>query len=226
MTEHEDKQATPAPISPELRRRLITLADTERACDERARFQPYLAVQSERSCPSPIFIVAFTGVATWKKVALPDGFEALDLTAQLRLAGETARNHYQAKNGSCGPFGKITGYALARTFDDWIGLDVDGEIVQRSIPPVRWGEATLRCEGQVLLRNGKYMTSAAPAGADSDELDGQAAAATPAAPPAPPVRRTPCGRHAPPTGPDRQASAQTNGMEVRTIIDSNERQGG
>lgn len=163
MSNSQQERTRRVALTVEQRRRLITWANTETEYVERARFQPYLAVQSERSRPSPIFVVAFTGVDTWKKQVLPEGFAALDLSAQLRLAGQVAREHYQAKNGSCGPFGKITGYALARTYDDWVGLDVDGEIVARSIPPVQFGTASVRFKGgEDLLRNGVLISSPGP----------------------------------------------------------------
>ncbi|HOT00390.1 MAG TPA: hypothetical protein PLY66_05230 [Acidobacteriota bacterium] len=163
MSNSQQERTRRVELTVEQHRRLISWANTKAECEERARFQPYLAVQSERSRPSPIFVVAFTGVDTWKKQVLPEGFAALDLSAQLRLAGQVAREHYQAKNGSCGPFGKITGYALARTYDDWVGLDVDGEIVARSIPPVQFGTASLRLKGgEDFLRNGVLISSPGP----------------------------------------------------------------
>lgn len=162
MPEQKDKQATAAPISPEYRRRLQTLLATEAEWDARMRFQPYLAVQTEHSRPSQIFVVAMTGVEMWKKLRLPEDFADLDFPAQLRMAGQVAREHYLAKAGKCQYFGQITGYALARAFDDWIGLGVDGEMVQRSIPPVEWGKATLRCEGKVLFCNGAIIASPGP----------------------------------------------------------------
>jgi len=137
--------------------RLESIRAATEEWDARSRFLPHLAIHHEFKRPRSITIVALTGVETWKRVALPDLFGELGPAAQLQMAGRIAREHYRDSGGECSQFGAITGYALARTYDDWIELGVDGELVSRSTTPERPGEAWIETGGVRLeVSQGRY----------------------------------------------------------------------
>lgn len=140
-----------------LRRRLETIVAATEEWDARRWFLPHLVIRHELKRPRSIFLVALTGVEAWKEISLPDRFGKLGSAEQLRMAGRVAREHYKASGGECSQFGAITGYALARAYDDWIGLGVDGEVACRPAAPERYGRAWIEGGGARLeVRKGRY----------------------------------------------------------------------
>jgi len=143
-----------------LRRRAKELAEIDRREAEklaaeieargRANFQPHLWVVPERSVPSSIFVVAWTGPDFSRRVDLPDGIETLSEQQQCDLIRSAARRHFREKQGCAGPFGKILGYVYRPTFDEGWNLTHDGEVLDRAAGRIIVGRCELRIKGRTI----------------------------------------------------------------------------
>ncbi|MCH8076802.1 MAG: hypothetical protein IIC64_13390 [SAR324 cluster bacterium] len=92
----------------------------------REQFRPNILGQTTSGVRMPFFVQAF---AYGEKVlGLPEDFESLSASRQVKKAIHIVRLHYRKKGGDMGTWGKITGYRLQRTFDHAVVLNVDGTI--------------------------------------------------------------------------------------------------
>lgn len=96
----------------------------------RAAFFPHIRVRSERTCPSPIFVVAMTGGPDrWLRVSVPKEITALPKPDQLEQVAEIIRQYHTEHRGSAGPFGSINGYYYRPEFERAVEFSVTGEVV-------------------------------------------------------------------------------------------------
>lgn len=89
-------------------------------------FRPHLQVLTEHTVPSPIFVVAWTGVNYWLRVQVPLEVLLMSRTRKLHEVGRIVRAHYAEKKGRTLPFGAITGYLLRTLPDRAIRFSVEG----------------------------------------------------------------------------------------------------
>ena len=120
----------------------------ENEMHERAVFQPYLHLLHERECPSPIFVIAFTGVKRWKRVLLPTGIAELAWPEQLLEVKNAIINH--CRNNHRSPFGSVTGFVYRKTFDDAFEFDILGNLIGAYAEPIYEGQASLTIRGKKL----------------------------------------------------------------------------
>jgi hypothetical protein len=110
-----------------------TEAETQRTANLerlRAEFRPHVRVRTERTCPSPIFVVAMTGGPDhWLRISLPEEVTALPEHDQIAQAAEIIRQHHAEHKGWAGPFGSITGYHYRSEFEKAVEFSVTGEAV-------------------------------------------------------------------------------------------------
>ena len=103
------------------------VADAEEAT-ARERFQPHIQVLA--SWPNgkrmPFFIQAFA--LDQKVLPLPDGFDRLSSSRQVRQVAGIVRAHFREHQGKLGRGGKITGYRVQFTYNHAVVLNIDGTI--------------------------------------------------------------------------------------------------
>ena len=96
----------------------------------RAEFRPHVRVKTERTVPSPIFVVAMTGGPDrWLRISLPEEITALPEHDQIEQVAEIIRQHHAEHKGWAGPFGSITGYYYRSEFERAIEFSVTGQVV-------------------------------------------------------------------------------------------------
>jgi hypothetical protein len=96
----------------------------------RAEFRPHVRVKTERTVPSPIFVVAMTGGPDrWLRINLPEEITASSEHSQIEQAAEIIRQHHAQCKGWAGPFGSITGYYYRSEFERAIEFSVTGQVV-------------------------------------------------------------------------------------------------
>jgi hypothetical protein len=96
----------------------------------RIEFRPHVRVRTERTVPSPIFVVAMTGGPDrWLRINLPEEIIALPENSQIEQAAEIIRQHHAEHKGWAGPFGSITGYHYRSEFEKAVEFSVTGEAV-------------------------------------------------------------------------------------------------
>ena len=96
----------------------------------RAEFRPHVRVKTERTVPSPIFVVAMTGGPDrWLRISLPEEVTALPEHDQIEQVAEIIRQHHAEHKGWAGPFGSITGYYYRSEFERAIEFSVTGQVV-------------------------------------------------------------------------------------------------
>ena len=96
----------------------------------RAEFRPHVRVKTERTVPSPIFVVAMTGGPDrWLRISLPEEVTALPEHDQIAQAAEIIRQHHTNFKGWAGPFGSITGYYYRSEFETTVEFSVTGQVV-------------------------------------------------------------------------------------------------
>jgi hypothetical protein len=96
----------------------------------RTEFRPHIHVRTERTRPSPIFVVAMTGGPDrWLRISLPEEVTALPEHDQIAQAAEIIRQHHAEHKGWAGPFGSITGYYYRSEFERAIEFSVTGQVV-------------------------------------------------------------------------------------------------
>jgi hypothetical protein len=96
----------------------------------RAEFRPHIRVRTERTCPSPIFVVTMTGGPDrWLRVSVPKEITALPKPDQLEHVAEIIRQHHTEHNGRAGPFGSINGYYYRPEFERAVEFSVTGGVV-------------------------------------------------------------------------------------------------
>lgn len=101
---------------------------TEQELVNRANFKPYMHINHERSCPSPIFVVACTGVERWKHLPLPEEITSLSEIEQLLHIKNVIQEHQASPVKDKGPFGNVAGYDFRRTYDEYIKFDLQGDM--------------------------------------------------------------------------------------------------
>ena len=96
----------------------------------RAEFRPHLRVKTERTVPSPIFVVAMTGGPDrWLRINLPEEIIAFSKDSQIEQAAEIIRQHHAEHKGWAGPFGSINGYYYRVEFEKAVEFSVTGQVV-------------------------------------------------------------------------------------------------
>jgi hypothetical protein len=96
----------------------------------RAEFRPHVRVKTERTVPSPIFVVAMTGGPDrWLRISLPEEVTALPEHDQIEQVAEIIRQHHAERKGWAGPFGSITGYYYRSEFERAVEFSVTGQVV-------------------------------------------------------------------------------------------------
>ena len=69
----------------------------------RAEFPPHVQVKTERTVPSPIFVVAMTGGPDcWLRISLPEEITALPEHDQIAQVAEIIRQHHAERKGWAG----------------------------------------------------------------------------------------------------------------------------
>ena len=126
-------------------------------------FRPHLQVQVERDVPSPIFLVALTGIKRLRIIDLPDMSTAAEQGEPEQVISPIILRHYRENAGHVVCFGKITGYAFVCVagydgVDYGVPFDVAGQPIGSMISVPRLPEAMLgkrRPDGRLngLLRN-------------------------------------------------------------------------
>lgn len=111
------------------------------------QYRSYLRVLTERTRPEPIFVVAWTGVDCWLRVPLPADVLVRSPRQKQRDIGRIAAEHFAARKGIAGPFGKILGYRFHALPDRAIDYSVQG-ISREVITGLR---ASLAIPGEVML---------------------------------------------------------------------------
>ena len=110
-----------------------TEAETQRTANLerlRAEFRPHVRVRTERTCPSPIFVVAMTGGPDrWLRISLPEEITALPEHSQIEQVAEIIRQHHAERKGWAGPFGSIIGYYYRSEFEIAVEFSVTGEVI-------------------------------------------------------------------------------------------------
>jgi hypothetical protein len=100
----------------------------------RAAFRPHIHVQTDRTVPQPIFVVAMAGGPDrWLRIDLPEGMTTWPEQSQIEHVAEMVRQHYRQCTGSAGPFGNITGYYFRRDFDQAVEFSIAGQLIGRHI---------------------------------------------------------------------------------------------
>ncbi len=96
----------------------------------RIEFRPHVRVKTERTVPSPIFVVAMTGGPDrWLRISLPEEITALPEHDQIAQVAEIIRQHRAQCKGWAGPFGSITGYYYRSEFEKAVEFSVTGQVV-------------------------------------------------------------------------------------------------
>src|SRR3954468_13785267 len=96
----------------------------------RAEFRPHVRIRTERTVPSPIFVVAMTGGPDrWLRISLPEEITALPEHDQIAQVAEIIQQHHAERKGWAGPFGSITGYYYRVEFERAVEFSVTGEVV-------------------------------------------------------------------------------------------------
>ena len=96
----------------------------------RAEFRPHVRVKTERTVPSPLFIVAMTGGPdSWLRIRLPEEVTALSEHDQSEQVAEIIRQHHAEHKGWAGPFGSIIGYYYRSEFEIAVEFSVMGQVV-------------------------------------------------------------------------------------------------
>jgi len=94
-------------------------------------------VLTERTRPEPIFVAAFTGVDFWLRVDVATDVLIRSPSQKQHDIRVLIRAHYAFKRGTCGPFGKITGYVFRSLPDRGIRYDVEGKMGGVASEPVQ-----------------------------------------------------------------------------------------
>lgn len=131
----------------------------KRACDAREKakvqelrarraFTPHLWVIHERSIPSPIFVVAFFGIDTFKRVPIPAEVTAQpSLGPQLVVLARILTANLEDRAYLCSPFGRPTQVLFRDTYDHSYVFDVEQRRFTHELheaPPVGRAFLTLR----------------------------------------------------------------------------------
>lgn len=131
----------------------------KRACDAREKakvqelrarraFTPHLWVIHERSIPSPIFVVAYFGIDTFKRVPIPAEVTSLpSLGAQLVVLAQVLTTNLEDRAYLCSPFGRPTQVLFRDTYDHSYVFDVEQRRFTHELheaPPVGRAFLTLR----------------------------------------------------------------------------------
>jgi hypothetical protein len=96
----------------------------------RAEFRPHVRVKTERTVPSPIFVVAMTGGPDrWLRISLSEETIALAEHSQIEQVAEIIQQHHAKHKGWAGPFGSIIGYYYRSEFERAVEFSVTGEMV-------------------------------------------------------------------------------------------------
>src|SRR3954453_5673103 len=96
----------------------------------RIEFRPHVRVKTERTVPSPIFVVAMTGGPDrWLRINLPEEITALPEHDQIAQVAEIIQQHHAEHKGWAGPFGSITGYYYRSEFERVVEFSVTGQVV-------------------------------------------------------------------------------------------------
>jgi hypothetical protein len=99
------------------------LADELRA---RAAFTPHLWVVPENKIPSPIFVVAMLGVATFKRVEIPEEIASLSNTGDILIAlGSMLKERCRDRAYMASPFGRAVQVLYRDTYDHSYVYDIE-----------------------------------------------------------------------------------------------------
>jgi hypothetical protein len=99
------------------------LADELRA---RAAFTPHLWVVPENKIPSPIFVVAMLGVATFKRVEIPEEIASLSNTGDILIAlGSMLKERCKDRAYMASPFGRAVQVLYRDTYDHSYVYDIE-----------------------------------------------------------------------------------------------------
>jgi hypothetical protein len=99
------------------------LADELRA---RAAFTPHLWVVPENKIPSPIFVVAMLGVATFKRVEIPEEIASLSNTGDILIAlGSILKERCSDRAYMASPFGRAVQVLYRDTYDHSYVYDIE-----------------------------------------------------------------------------------------------------
>jgi hypothetical protein len=96
----------------------------------RIEFRPHVRVKTERTVPSPIFVVAMTGGPDrWLRINLPEEITALPEHDQIAQVAEIIQQHHAEHKGWAGPFGSITGYYYRSAFERTVEFSITGQVM-------------------------------------------------------------------------------------------------
>lgn len=109
-------------------------------------FRAHIRVQTERSRPDPITVVAWTGVDFWLRVDVPTDVLVRSPGQRQREVGRIIREHYSVWGKRHGPFGKITGYVFHSLPGRAIRFSVEGSPTGQQVRPGIRAEVGLALE--------------------------------------------------------------------------------
>ena len=103
---------------------------------------PYIWVHHEKEIPSPIFVVALTGVARWKTLKLPNSWHGVHWEEKLMEVRKLLANYLVGHRGS--PFGNVVGFQWVVDCNENIFLTIDGDYVATNQSELIWPAVSLR----------------------------------------------------------------------------------
>ena len=139
-----------------LHQRLVEAAEdweARRGYYNERTFRPHLWVRTSLSRPTTIFVVALTGEARFKHIALPEGLVAPVGFFDAEAIGAIIRNHYREKEGKISLFGDIISYILRWKYGaPGIELLPDGSVLTDNPQPLPKGKYSLTVGNKVIPR--------------------------------------------------------------------------
>lgn len=117
--------------------------DAEQARQAREReiasFEPHLFKRTERSVPSPIFVVALTGIPYWLHIPLPKSIANFGWNEQCALVARAAREGSTAagRRASEMIFGATVGYYYRPTWDACYAVSLSGTVSSQDLGAVQ-----------------------------------------------------------------------------------------
>ena len=103
---------------------------------ERRTFKPHLWIEHEREYPPPgtIWIVALSGLLSYKFRDLHENINEFEWDERVRLVQERIRRHQEEEGTYNRIFGKVDGYTYRQTYDDSFLFSKDGEHLRITFP--------------------------------------------------------------------------------------------
>jgi hypothetical protein len=113
------------------------------------QFIRYINVLHSERVPSPIFAAIFSG-APWRWLQIPDEVLRRRNEAQFGYVRWRCRNHFDATEGRCYLFGRITGFEWVKAQNDIVVLDSHGRVVSKVEQETPFGRGSLTIGGKTI----------------------------------------------------------------------------